>query len=113
MTWGETMLRAEPRRLAYASPTIDIERLLKHMSVARGYDREIEHEVIEGARAKVAELRSGGMRLTPRQTETLRMLLFGASEKQVALKLSLSRHTVHEHVKAIYRTVGVSSRGEL
>jgi DNA-binding CsgD family transcriptional regulator len=40
-------------------------------------------------------------------------LLFGRSEKEVALILGLSRHTVHEHVKAIYRAYGVRSRAEL
>ena len=51
--------------------------------------------------------------LSPRQKQTLRLLLGGDAEKQIATKLSLSRHTVHEHVKAIYRSIGVSSRGEL
>jgi DNA-binding CsgD family transcriptional regulator len=51
--------------------------------------------------------------LSPRQKQTLRLLLGGDAEKQIAIKLSLSRHTVHEHVKAIYRSIGVSSRGEL
>lgn len=51
--------------------------------------------------------------LSPRQKQTLRLLLGGDAEKQIAGKLSLSRHTVHEHVKAIYRSLGVSSRGEL
>ena len=51
--------------------------------------------------------------LTPRHREVLKHLVEGDSEKQVALKLRLSRHTVHEYVKALYRKVGVSSRGEL
>lgn len=51
--------------------------------------------------------------LSPRQKQTLRLLLGGDAEKQIATKLTLSRHTVHEHVKAIYRSIGVSSRGEL
>ncbi|CAN5478556.1 hypothetical protein BH09PLA1_BH09PLA1_17990 [soil metagenome] len=51
--------------------------------------------------------------LSPRQKQTLRLLLGGDAEKQIAAKLSLSRNTVHEHVKTIYRSIGVSSRNEL
>lgn len=51
--------------------------------------------------------------LSPRQEQTLRHLLGGDSEKQVARKLELSQHTVHVYVKAIYRRFGVSSRAEL
>ena len=51
--------------------------------------------------------------LSPRQKQTLRLLLSGDSEKQIATKLLRSRHTVHEHVKAIYRAIGVNSRAEL
>ena len=51
--------------------------------------------------------------LSPRQQQTLRHLLAGDNEKQIAHKLSRSQHTVHTYVKAIYRNFRVSSRGEL
>ena len=51
--------------------------------------------------------------LSPRLAQTLELLLNGASEKQVANQMNLSRHTVHGYVKALYRLSGVSSRGEL
>ena len=53
------------------------------------------------------------LQLTPRQYQTLHSLFSGQSEKQIARQIGLSRHTVHHHVKAIYRQFGVSSRGEL
>jgi hypothetical protein len=37
----------------------------------------------------------------------------GVSEKEAADGLNLSYHTVHTHVKQIYRELGVRSRGEL
>jgi hypothetical protein len=37
----------------------------------------------------------------------------GDSEKQVALALCVSPHTVHVYVKALYRHYGVNSKGEL
>jgi DNA-binding CsgD family transcriptional regulator len=51
--------------------------------------------------------------LSPRLEQTLRHLLGGDSEKQVARKLALSQHTVHVYVKALYRRFEVSSRAEL
>jgi DNA-binding NarL/FixJ family response regulator len=54
-----------------------------------------------------------GSDLPPRLAQTLAELQAGASEKQVSLKLGISRHTVHNYVKALHRRLGVSSRGEL
>jgi DNA-binding NarL/FixJ family response regulator len=51
--------------------------------------------------------------LGPRLRQTLELLLAGDGEKQIAGKLSLSRHTVHDYVKVVYRRFGVSSRAEL
>jgi len=49
----------------------------------------------------------------PRLSQTLAALLEGCSEKQIAIKLELSRHTIHNYVKALHQRLGVSSRGEL
>jgi len=54
-----------------------------------------------------------GPRLTRRQREVLDALLRGASEKEVAWDLKISRETVHTHVKSIYLAYGARSRGEL
>ena len=51
--------------------------------------------------------------LSPRLRETLRHLLQGASEKEAAAKIGLSRATVHEYVTSLYRHFDVRSRGEL
>ena len=51
--------------------------------------------------------------LTPRLRETLTCLLDGDSEKQTALRLGLSRHTIHEYVTVLYRRFSVRSRAEL
>jgi DNA-binding NarL/FixJ family response regulator len=37
----------------------------------------------------------------------------GDSEKQAALRLDISRNTVHDYVKQLHQRFGVSSRGEL
>ena len=54
-----------------------------------------------------------GQPLSPRERQTLELLLSGNAEKQVASQLSISKHTVHVYVKSLYKRFGVSSRGEL
>ena len=50
--------------------------------------------------------------LTPRETTILESLGKGLTFKEVAEVHGISRHTVGDHVKAIYRKLEVSSRGE-
>lgn len=52
-------------------------------------------------------------KLSPRRCETLDLLMRGLSEKEVAQRMQLTRATVHEHVKRIYRAMRVHSRSEL
>jgi PAS domain S-box-containing protein len=51
-------------------------------------------------------------RLTPRQTEVLRLLEHGHSTGQIARELQLSIDTVRNHVRGILRTLDVHSRLE-
>jgi DNA-binding CsgD family transcriptional regulator len=51
--------------------------------------------------------------LTPRERQVLSLLLKGFALKDVAASLTLSRHTVADHLKEIYRKLGVNSRAEL
>ncbi|MBN9545294.1 MAG: response regulator transcription factor [Alphaproteobacteria bacterium] len=50
--------------------------------------------------------------LSPREIELLQLLARGYSNKQAAVVLSISPHTIGDHVKSIYRKLRVSSRGE-
>jgi DNA-binding NarL/FixJ family response regulator len=53
-------------------------------------------------------------RLLPRrQRQVLRALKAGHQEKHIAGLLDISPHTVHSHVKAVYRYYSVNSRAEL
>jgi DNA-binding CsgD family transcriptional regulator len=58
-------------------------------------------------------VQQGTSKLPPRQRQTLDRLLAGDSEKQIAARLQVSKHTVHIYVKSLYRRFGVCSRGEL
>jgi DNA-binding NarL/FixJ family response regulator len=51
--------------------------------------------------------------LPPRLHHTFEGLLDGAADKDIALRVGLSVHTVREYVKSILRAYGVRSRAEL
>ncbi len=51
--------------------------------------------------------------LSEAQRELTPMLLAGLSEATIAQRIGKSRHTVHDHVKSVYRAWGVSSRLEM
>jgi DNA-binding NarL/FixJ family response regulator len=50
------------------------------------------------------------MALTPREREVAQLVVDGFSDRQIAERLWLSRHTVSQYVKRIYRKLDVSSR---
>jgi len=50
--------------------------------------------------------------LTPRETEILELLAQGLANKQIALGLEISEHTVKFHVSSIYAKLGATNRME-
>lgn len=50
--------------------------------------------------------------LTAREVEVLRLFSRGLSYREAAGALTLSQHTIRDHVKAIYRKLSVHSRSE-
>ena len=63
-----------------------------------------EFQDVKGARESSA--------LTRREREVLQGIASGLSEKKLADTLSLSPHTIHTHIKKIYRKLQVNSRAE-
>lgn len=60
----------------------------------------------DGAAAKLS------IPLTDRQIEVLRLLDRGLSNKQIGRELGVSERTVKAHMTAIFKSLGVSGRGE-
>jgi DNA-binding NarL/FixJ family response regulator len=54
----------------------------------------------------------GEERLTPREGHVLEHLAQGLTNKQIALALGISEHTVKYHISAIYAKLGVMNRAE-
>ncbi len=50
--------------------------------------------------------------LTTREEEILQELIQGASYKEISVKLSISHHTVNNHIRKIYEKLRVNSKAE-
>lgn len=51
--------------------------------------------------------------LSPRKRSLLMLLVAGQSREQIAKNLNLSKHTVNDYVKEIFRSFGVNSQAQL
>jgi DNA-binding NarL/FixJ family response regulator len=70
--------------------------------------------MIEPARrAEIASIIVELYELTAREQQVTQLLVRGLAIDEIAQTLWLSRHTVRDHVKAIFGKVGVTSRPEL
>ncbi|MGD8454365.1 MAG: helix-turn-helix transcriptional regulator [Phycisphaerae bacterium] len=79
---------------------------------------ELDRRVVALFHAELGRLwRQGceeaGVPLSPALQQTLELLLDGLSEPQIVVRLGLSPHTIHDHVKRLYRRFDVNSRGQL
>lgn len=81
-----------------------------------------ERAMVREAHAEVARLLGGPLartiepcpsELPPRTRQVLRCVLEGDTDKQVALRLGVTRHTVNQYLKSIYRHFQVTGRSEL
>jgi DNA-binding NarL/FixJ family response regulator len=75
---------------------------------AGGHVHQLRTEAIEHTYQTVPSLTQLG--LTPRQSDVLSLLLKGQPNKLIARELGLSVETVKDHVAAVLRALGVSSR---
>ncbi len=61
----------------------------------------------------IAEPRRSPSDLSPTEQKVFALLGEQLSEREIAAKLERSPHTVHVHIKSIYRKLSVGSRAEL
>ncbi|TGR33473.1 LuxR family transcriptional regulator [Mesorhizobium sp. M8A.F.Ca.ET.202.01.1.1] len=64
-------------------------------------------------RDKGSALEAAGSQLSARQRQIARLLIEGGSAKTIARNLSISPGTVRNHIKQVYRKLGVHSQVEL
>jgi two-component system, NarL family, response regulator YdfI len=61
---------------------------------------------------EAAESEASDQLLTAREIEVLRMIADGSSNKQIAVRLGISEHTVKFHIASIFAKLGAASRTE-
>jgi DNA-binding CsgD family transcriptional regulator len=83
------------------------------LRAADGTAGEVALVVEPAPPAAVAPLVVEAYDLTEREQEIVHLLARGWGTAEIADELFLSRHTVRDHVKAIFAKAGVTSRGEL
>jgi predicted ATPase/DNA-binding CsgD family transcriptional regulator len=76
---------------------------------------EMAWKVVSGAQLTglgplVAARNSGVRRLTPRETEVMRLIVEGESDSAIATQLGISRKTASRHVESILSKLGVRNR---
>ena len=71
---------------------------------------KIARYIIEDLRGNAGEAQK--VLLSTRELDVLKGIAYGLSEKKLAEGLSLSVHTIHTHVKKIYRKLHVTSKTE-
>jgi DNA-binding CsgD family transcriptional regulator len=97
------------RQIRFGSVTLSI-------CLSRGDSRDLGSELSteDGETSNHATVSNNpGRLLTQGQERVFQLLLKGLTEKGIAVDLEISHHTVHNHVKAIYRIFAVASRSEL
>jgi non-specific serine/threonine protein kinase len=61
--------------------------------------------------AELASIPQGRLSaLTPREADVATLVVEGLADREIAERLILSRHTVSQHVRSIYRKLDVGSR---
>ena len=108
-------LRAGAR--GYLLKDMDPERLVQSLEAIFSGEMVVAPEM-SGALAKIVRGEADSVQedrfaaLTARETEILRHLAHGKSNKEIALVLGISDGTVKLHVRAVLRKLGVRSRVE-
>jgi len=72
----------------------------------------VKHTNANGHSLEQARSVSDHPALTPREQDVLRLIVEGADNAAIGLELSISRHTVKQHVTNIFEKLGVRTRVE-
>jgi DNA-binding CsgD family transcriptional regulator len=110
------LIAPPPGSPAGFSRGVEVELLGGGRGRLRGYSSRLPRE--GGALVTVLELdpeppegRAGLLlALTPREREVAALVVDGLTDREIGERLNLSRHTVSQYVKRIYRKLGVDSR---
>ncbi|BBX18408.1 3'3'-cGAMP-specific phosphodiesterase 3 [Mycolicibacterium duvalii] len=100
----------EPRPYRPALSAADAERRVKERVQAGELDAAATEAVLYAAGRRALRVRPRPHGLTPRETDVLRLVATGASNKEIAAALVISEKTARNHVERTYAKIGVSNR---
>jgi DNA-binding CsgD family transcriptional regulator len=110
IVWGERLRRARRRAEArtHLERAVDILRGIGATILAERATTELR-----AAGGVVGEDMTSHQLLTPHELQVARLVVGGASNRELAAKLFISPRTVEAHLTAIFRKLGVRNRREL
>ncbi len=99
---------------SYISKNSDLEEIYNAIKIVKNggsymspsIAREIVHYFIKG------QVKKPAIKLTPRQTEIIEMMIEGKTSKAIAKVLDISNDTVRYHIKAMYKALHASNKTE-
>ena len=97
---GVLLINAAPRRIHTA-----LRAIADGLFVV---DDELSEKIVPQARARVELFEP----LTEREQQVAQLLVRGLTNKEIALRLGVTQHTVKFHLNGILRKLGVSTRTE-
>lgn len=93
-------------------PSMLLDSLADVMAGGAPMSSAIARKVVDHFHLPEQGAADGDFNLTPRQTETLRLLVKGCRYKEIAKELGVTVNTIAFHVGNIYRKLQVSTRSE-
>ena len=84
-----------------------------HAARLEGEDARIAVTIESAHPQEVLDLLCQAWGLSPRERALLELVIGGLETGQIAARLSISPHTVQDHLKTIFDKVGAHSRREL
>ncbi|HJU38843.1 MAG TPA: LuxR C-terminal-related transcriptional regulator, partial [Tahibacter sp.] len=84
--------------------------VLRDEAAAGRLDADVVGALLDGPTSKARAVAPSGALLSERERDVLRWISFGASNKVVAQKLSISPSTVRTHVESVFRKLECSTR---
>lgn len=98
--------------IGYLLKNVPIQQLVDAIRAAYKGKPTLAPEATQVLINAATKTKSPGIDLTPRERETLALLVEGLSNPEIAIRLSLSRSTVKSHVSNLFGKLGVASRTE-
>ncbi|GJE42008.1 LuxR C-terminal-related transcriptional regulator [Methylobacterium soli] len=99
-----------PKTLGIPDITRAFQKILRGEIFVPPLVAELPAQAEPPACTEFARMPEPGVKLTPRQSDVLRLIRCGKSNKEIARSLNLTESTVKVHAVALYRALGVHNR---